>query len=78
MALFNDHGKTRNRSDSSSGEEEPLIKKQNKIVSYGAQEYSSTGVRICNLHRFVLRLGEVSSCGQAIDSIQPQFSSLFL
>jgi hypothetical protein len=61
MALFNDHGKTRNRSDSSSGEEDPLIKKQNKIISYGAQEYSPSGVRIYNLlYRFVLRLGDMS------------------
>jgi hypothetical protein len=60
MALFNDHGKTRKRSDSSSGEEEPLIKNQNKIISYGAQEYGPSGVRIYNLYLFFLRLGEMS------------------
>jgi hypothetical protein len=49
MALFNGHGKTRNRSDSSSGEEDPLINNRNKITSYGAQEYSPSGVRIQNL-----------------------------
>lgn len=55
MALFKDHGKTRNRSDSSSGEEDPLIKNQNNIISYGAQEYSPTAVRICDLfYRSVL------------------------
>lgn len=43
MALFNDHGKRRKRSDSSSGEEDPLIKNQNKIIAYGAQEYGPPG-----------------------------------
>jgi hypothetical protein len=52
MALFSDRGKTRNISDSSSGEEDPLIKSQNKIISYGVQEYSPSGVRIYDLFRF--------------------------
>lgn len=55
MALFNNHGKPRNRSDSSSGEEDPLIKNQNNIISYGAQEYSPSGVRTYDLfYRSVL------------------------
>jgi hypothetical protein len=58
MALLNDHGKTRNRSDSSSGEEDPLIKNPNQIISYGAQEYSPSGVRIQKL--YLLRFGETS------------------
>jgi hypothetical protein len=48
MALLGDNGKTRKGSDSSSGEEDPLIKNQSKIISYGAQEYNPSRVRIHN------------------------------
>lgn len=36
--------KMRDRSYSSSGEEEPLIRNQNKIISYGAQQNCLSGV----------------------------------
>lgn len=36
--------KMRDRSYSSSGEEEPLIRNQNKIISYGAQQNCPSGV----------------------------------
>jgi hypothetical protein len=35
-------------SDCSSREEDPLIRNQNKIISYAAQEYSPAGLRIHN------------------------------
>jgi hypothetical protein len=51
MALFSDNRTTKYISDSSSGEEEPLIRNQNKIISYGAQERCSSGVSL--LYRFL-------------------------
>lgn len=50
MAWFGNNRQTRDRSGSSSGEEEPLIRNQDKIISYSAQEQCEPGVSL--LYRF--------------------------
>jgi hypothetical protein len=49
MTLVSGDRKAMFGSDSGSGEEDSLIQNKHKIISYGAQEHSALGVRMCSL-----------------------------